>query len=262
MTRFARLLSALLLTCVAATPLRADDAITIFGAASLTDALSEIATDYEAETGEAVRLSFASSSTLARQIESGAPAQIYGSAAERWMDYAEERELIESASRVSPIGNRLVLIVPADSALQDVAIAPDFDLLDLLGADGRLAVGDPDHVPAGIYARQSLEALGVWADIEPRLARAENVRSALALVELGEAPLGIVYETDAAISDKVRIVGVFPEESHDPVTYPFAIVAGQASPAVQALFDYITGEAGLTVFARYGFSVRPAASGG
>lgn len=233
-----------------------NDEITVFGAASLTDALSAIAQQYEAETGTSVRLSFASSSTLARQIESGAPAQIYGSADEQWMDYLEERGLIEDTSRVSPIANRLVFIVPADSPTGEIEIAPSLDLDALLGADGRLAVGDPAHVPAGIYARQALEYLGLWQQAEPRLARAENVRSALALVELGETPLGIVYQTDAALSDKVRVIGVFPEESHPPVRYPFAIVAGAATPQVEALFAYITGAPGLAIFADYGFGTR------
>ncbi len=237
--------------------LRADDTeITVFGAASLTNALTAIAEQYESDTGVSVRLSFASSSTLARQIESGAPAHIYGSAAEQWMDYLQQRDLIEGESRISPIGNRLVLIAPRDSDTADVTIDSDLDLALLLGSDGRLAVGDPVHVPAGIYAQQALQFLGLWHEAEPRLARAENVRSALALVELGEAPLGIVYETDAALSDKVRIVGVFPEESHAPVTYPFAIVADAATPQVEELFAYMTGAPGLAIFGRYGFSTR------
>ncbi len=236
---------------------RADDGeITVFGAASLTDALTTIAQRYEAETGAQVRLSFASSSTLARQIESGAPAHIYGSADELWMDYLEEKGLIAADTRTSPIGNRLVLIAPAGSATGEVTIDGNLDLAGLLGPDGRLAVGDPAHVPAGIYAQPALEFLGLWQETEPRLARAENVRSALALVELGETPLGIVYGTDAALSDKVRIVGVFPEESHEPVSYPFAIVAGAANQQVRELFAYITGEQGLAVFDEYGFSTR------
>lgn len=233
-----------------------DGEITVFGAASLTDAMTAIAERYEEETGTAIRLSFASSSTLARQIEAGAPAQIFGSAAEQWMDYLQEKDLIVVESRVSPIGNHLVLIAPVDSTLADVQLDAHVDLDAMLGQDGRLAVGDPAHVPAGIYARQALEYLGLWQAAEPRLARAENVRSALSLVELGESPLGIVYETDAALSEKVRIVGIFPEESHEPVSYPFAIVAGAETPEVVALFAYMTGEAGLAIFAEYGFSPR------
>lgn len=236
---------------------RADENdITVFGAASLTEAMTTIVERYERETGASIRLSFASSSTLARQIEAGAPAQIFGSAAEQWMDYLEERGLIVAGSRISPIGNRLVLVAPAESSLDTVALEPALDLDALLGVDGRLAVGDPAHVPAGIYAQQALEYLGLWQAAEARLARAESVRSALALVELGEAPLGIVYETDAALSDEVRIVGVFPEESHAPVSYPFAIIAGADTPEVMALYTYMTGEPGLAIFADFGFSPR------
>ena len=252
-----RLVAALLAALFAFAPLhtsRADEEITVFGAASLTDALGEIAAQYEAETGVVVRLSFASSSTLARQIESGAPAQVFASADVKWMDYLEERDLIEAATRVSPIGNRLVMIVPSDSAIESVALVPGLDLGALLGPEGRIAVGDPAHVPAGIYARQALEHLGLWPQAEPRLARAENVRSALALVQLGETPLGIVYGTDAAVGRDVRIVGVFPEESHDPVVYPFAIVKGQGGDQARAFLDYATGAASLAVFERYGFS--------
>jgi len=250
------ILAAILLVSTAVAGLRADDAITVFGAASLTEALSDIAEHYEAETGTIVRLSFASSSTLARQIESGAPVQIYGSADVQWMDYLEELGLIEAASRVDPIGNDLVLIVPSDSPVESVAIGSELDLSALLGPDGRMAVGDPAHVPAGIYARQALNSLGLWPQVENRLARAENVRSALALVELGETPLGIVYKTDAAVSQDVRIVGTFAESSHDPVIYPFAIVAGQADQRVRDLLAYITGAPGLAVFAAYGFTPR------
>ena len=254
MTRF---LAALLAALLALPPLqaaRAADEITVFGAASLTDALSEIAAQYEAQTGVVVRLSFASSSTLARQIESGAPAQVYASADVKWMDYLEERDLIAAASRVNPIGNRLVLIVPAASSIETVALVPGLDLMALLGPDGRIAVGDPAHVPAGIYARQALEYLGLWPQAEPRLARAENVRSALALVQLGETPLGIVYGTDAAVGRDIRVVGAFPEESHDPIVYPFGIVKGQGETLARAFLDYATGAPGLEIFERHGFS--------
>lgn len=233
---------------------RSADEITVFAAASLTDALGTIARQYEAETGVVVRLSFASSSALARQIEAGAPAQVYASADVKWMDYLEERDLIDAASRVSPIGNSLALIVPSDSAIDAVALAPGLDLAALLAPDGRIAMGDPAHVPAGIYGRQALEYLGLWPVAETRLARAENVRSALALVQLGETPLGIVYLTDAAVARNVRVVGVFPPESHDPVTYPFAIVKEQAGPQARGFLDYATGAAGLAVFESYGFS--------
>ena len=248
-----RLLAAAVLL-LASTAVADDDEITVFAAASLTDAVSEAAQLYEEETGVAVRLSFASSSTLARQIESGAPAQIYAAADLKWMDYLAERDLIETATRVHPIGNRLVLVVPSDSPVESVDLGDGVDLAALLGEDGRLAVGDPDHVPAGIYAKEALVSMGAWGALEPRLARAENVRSALALVELGETPLGIVYETDAAVATDIRIVGVFPPESHSPVTYPFAVVKGQRTPGVASLFAFLTGERALAIYDSYGFT--------
>jgi molybdate transport system substrate-binding protein len=203
-----------------------------------------------------VRFSFAASSTLARQIEAGAPAQIYASANETWMDYLADRALIEPDSRISPVGNRLVLIAPVAGAADAVTITPDLDIAAMLGADGRLAVGDPAHVPAGIYAAQALKSLGLWDALAPRLARMGNVRAALALVEHGEAPLGIVYATDARITQGVRVVGTFPADSHPPITYPFAIVKGAGSDAVRALFAYITGAPGLAVLEAYGFSAN------
>ncbi|MDF1586760.1 molybdate ABC transporter substrate-binding protein [Marinimicrococcus flavescens] len=233
---------------------RAQEPVTVFAAASLTDAMEEIGRLYGEQTGHAVRFSFASSSTLARQIEAGAPARLFASASEQWMDYLAERGLIEKASRTSPIGNSLVLIAPADSPLAPQRIDGALDLAALLGPDERLAVGDPDHVPAGIYARKALEALGLWEEAEPRLARADNVRAALALVEQGETPLGIVYGTDAAATDRVRIVGTFPVGSHPPVSYPFALVAGAATEESEALLGYMTGEQGLAVFRRFGFT--------
>jgi molybdate transport system substrate-binding protein len=240
---------------LAATPARAET-VTVFAAASLTDALTAIAGAYEAETGDTVRLSFAASSTLARQIEAGAPAQIYASANERWMDHLEAAGLIEPASRVSPIANALVLVAPADEAPPPVTVDAAFDLAALLGPDGRLAVGDPAHVPAGLYARQALEHLGLWDDVAPRLAAAADVRAALALVDRGEAPLGIVYATDAAIADGVAVIGTFPADSHAPITYPFALVAGEATPAARAFFDHLTGPEAAATLAAAGFTVR------
>lgn len=236
-------------------PARADDT-TMLAAASLTNALEELGAQYIGETGNRVVFSFASSSVLAKQIEAGSPAQIFASADEKWMDYLSERQLIEEDTRVSPIGNALVLIVPADSPVTAVTIDSSLDLAALLGDGGRLSVGDPDHVPAGLYAKESLESLGLWAAAEPMLARAEDVRAALVLVEKGEAPAGIVYATDAAVSDQVRVVGTFPADSHKPITYPFAIVAGQNSDNVAAFFEYVTGPTGLATFEKYGFTTN------
>ncbi len=198
--------------------------VTVFAAASLTNALQDIGEAYTAKTGKRLRFSFASSSVLAKQIEAGAPAHIFVSADEAWMDYLQERNAIATGTRVSPIGNRLVLVAPADSPLTPAALSRGFDLAGLLGPNGRLAVGDPAHVPAGIYAKDAMTALGLWQGVESRLARADNVRAALALVETGEAPLGVVYATDAAASRKIKVVAAFPAGSHKPVTYPFAIV--------------------------------------
>lgn len=234
---------------------QADDT-TMLAAASLTNALEELGAQYTAETGKPVVFSFASSSALAKQIEAGSPAQIFASADEKWMDYLSERSLIEEDTRVSPIGNSLVLIVPADSPVTEVTIDPSLDLAALLGDGGRLSVGDPEHVPAGGYAKESLESLGLWGTAEPLLARAEDVRAALVLVEKGEAPAGIVYATDAAVSDQVRVVGTFPADSHKPITYPFAVVAGQNSEDVAAFFDYVTGPTGLATFEKYGFTAN------
>lgn len=232
----------------------ADEPITVFAAASLTDVLQEIGNAYEAKTGQTARFSFASSSTLARQIEAGAPVQIYASANERWMDYLAERNLIEVETRVSPVSNQLVLIAPANSALEPVSVSSSLDLDKLLGAEERIAVGNTDSVPAGIYAKQALQSLDLWVGAEPRLAPAENVRAALAHVERGETPLGIVYATDAKIDKHVQVLGTFPPSSHKPITYPFAILKDKARPAVAAFFAYLTGPEALPIFVKYGFA--------
>lgn len=230
------------------------ETVTVFAAASLGTALEEIAVRYREATKARVRFSFAASSTLARQIEAGAPAQIFASANQRWMDHLAKTGLIAPESRVSPIGNRLVLIAPADSPLDRVRIDRSLDFTGLLGRDARLAVGDPAHVPAGLYAKQALQSLGHWQRLEPRLARADNVRAALALVARGEAPLGIVYGTDAKISDNVKVLGAFPDGSHAPIAYPFAILNGAKTPEVRALFAFITGAPGRAVFRAHGFA--------
>jgi molybdate transport system substrate-binding protein len=244
------LLSPLALTL--SLPAAAADKVTIYAAASLTDALNALDTAYEARSP--VVASFASSSTLARQIEAGAPAQVFISADTKWMDYLDGKGLIEAASRHNLLGNKLALIAPAVSPIEPLAIDRRLDWQRFLGADGRLAVGDPDHVPAGIYAKEALTSLGVWPLLAPRLARAEDVRGALALVERGETPLGIVYVTDARISTSVKIVGVFPESSHSPIVYPAAIVKGAASPAVEAYFRFLASPQARTVFNRFGFA--------
>ncbi|MFC4236867.1 molybdate ABC transporter substrate-binding protein [Thalassospira xianhensis] len=242
----------------AATTARAQE-ITVFAAASLTDAMTQVAQSYATATGDTLQLSFASSSTLARQIAAGAPADLYISANQKWMTWLADQDLIAANSRHDLLANALVLIAPADSNLAPITINSQTDLTKLIGDEDRIAVGDPDHVPAGIYARQALENLGQWDAIEPRLARADNVRAALALVERGEAPLGIVYATDAAIATDVKIIATFPENSHPAITYPVAITTGQANPAAVKLLAWLLGDDAGTIFAEYGFN-RPATS--
>ena len=245
---------ALLAICLfAAGPGAAAETVTVFAAASLTNALQDIGKAYEARTGIHVVFSFASSSILAKQVEAGAPAQIFASADTQWMDDVERHGLLEPGTRASVLGNELVLIAPKESPAPPQAIGASTDWAKLLGAEGRLCVGDPDHVPAGIYARQALTRLGAWAALEPRLARAEDVRGALALVEQGQAPLGIVYASDAKVSAGVKVLGAFPPSTHSPIVYPFAIVKGQARPAVRAFLSYIRSPGGMAVFKKYGF---------
>jgi molybdate transport system substrate-binding protein len=226
--------------------------ITVYAAASLTNALDELGTGYTQSSGQAVKFSYAASSTLARQIEAGAKADIFFSADTDWMDYLQNRNLINSASRVNVLGNRLVLIAPADSKVQ-IKIAPGFDLAAALG-DGRLSTGDPDSVPIGKYARSALLSLGVWNSVVDRLVRADNVRTALAFVDRGEAPLGIVYETDALVDKKVRIVDWFPANTHPPIVYPMALTIG-ADKGADGFIAYVRGSTGQAIFKKYGFSI-------
>jgi len=241
-----------LLALPPATNARAAAPITVFAAASLTNALQDVDAAFTRVGGVPVKESFASSSVLARQIEAGAPAQVFISADTKWMDYLAGKGLI--GAQTTLLGNQLALIAPADSPLRPFAIGPALDWLRLLGVEGRLAVGDPDHVPAGIYAKESLQHLGAWKDVEPRLARAEDVRGALTLVERGDTPLGIVYVTDARVSAKVKIIGVFPAASHSPIVYPAAIVKGADAPPVRNYFRFLRGTEARAIFARYGFA--------
>jgi molybdate transport system substrate-binding protein len=232
------------------------DSVTVFAAASLSDALQALAAEYRRERGIDIRFSFAASSTLARQIEAGAPADIFVSANAEWMDYLAGKSLIEPASRVEPLGNALVMIAPADNAIQSIDITQGFDIAGLIGKGNRLAAGDPAHVPAGLYAEKALRSLKVWSSAEPLLARADSVRSALVLVERGEAPLGIVYATDALASPKVKIVGTFPQNSYPPIVYPFAIVAGRDTSAARTFLQYLTAGTAASVYRHFGFVWR------
>ena len=232
--------------------------VLVFAAASMANVLTDLDAAFTARTGTPVTSSLAASSMLARQIEAGAPADVYLSADERWMDYLQQRGLLRAGSRRDLVGNSLVLIAPADSPLR-VAVAPGFDLAKLLGS-GRLAVADPDSVPAGIYAREALRNLGVWDAVEPKLVRAENVRAALGYVARGDAPLGIVYRTDALVGGKqVKVVGVFPADSHPPIVYPVALTR-RAGPAAVRFLAFITSPAARPIFRKWGFEpISPAA---
>ena len=246
----------LLLLCLLLLPLTARaQELTVFAAASLTDAMRQIS-DLWVKAGHAApHLSFASSSTLARQIEQGAPANVFASADERWMDYLAKNDLIAAGARKDLLGNELVLIVPSPRAVH-VDIRPDFDLPALLGPDGRLSVGDPTHVPAGIYAAQALRKLGLWDKVARRLAPAEDVRSALLFVERGEAPAGIVYATDAAVSRSVSVAGVFPDSSHDPITYPFAVTKAGDTAEARSFLTFLSSPEAREVWTRSGFKVE------
>ena len=240
---------------LASAPLAAESTrVIVFAAASMADAMQSLTARYNERNGTSIIPSFAASSTLARQIENGAPADIFVSANRRWMDYLEERGRIDPASRCDLLGNRLVLVAPADSAFA-VAIAPDFALAEALGGR-RLAIGDPDHVPAGLYGRQALKALGVWTSVADRLVRSADVRAALALVARAEVAAGIVYATDARLSDRVRVVDGFPAASHDTIVYPAARVAGSEGAAATAFFDYLVSDEGRAVLAGFGFVVE------
>jgi molybdate transport system substrate-binding protein len=230
--------------------------ITVFAAASTTNALTEIGKLYEAGGGGKVTFSFASSSTLAKQIESGAPVDAFLSADTEWMKYLEEKKLLEPGSRVDPLGNRIVFIVPTASAVKTVTVSPKLDLLAILGKDGLLSVGDPAHVPVGKYAKAALEQLKLWPQVEKRIAPAKDVRAGLALVERGESPLGIVYATDAAISDKVRVAGMFPADSHPKIDYPVAAVKGAKGKAALEFIKFLGAPQAKTVWAKYGFEVK------
>lgn len=254
-TRRAALSGAVALLAVAALPLsQAHAATTVFAAASATDALNDIMAAYKAASGKEVIASYASSSTLAQQIEQGAPASVFLSANTKWAKYLDDKKLLEPGSMVDLLGNELVMIAPSDSRAK-VTISKDMDLAGLLG-DGRLSVGDPDHVPVGQYAKGALTSLGLWAVAEPKLARASDVRGALALVERGEAPLGIVYSTDAAVSKGVKTVATFPQESYEKIVYPAALVKGADADA-KAFYSFMTSSpVAKEIFAKYGFSTK------
>jgi molybdate transport system substrate-binding protein len=259
MSRLAGIFAAVvLLWGSASSPATAEDkTLTVFAAASMKNALDDIDTAFTAKTGIKVSASYAASSTLAKQIEQGAPADIFVSADTDWMDYAVGKKNIDEATRVNLLGNSIVLIAPKDSKIDNVTIGQGFDLAKLVG-DGKIATGDVKSVPVGKYAKAALEKLGAWQAAEPKFAMAESVRAALLLVARGEAVLGIVYSTDAKVEPGVKIVGTFPADSHPAIIYPVAATA-TAKPEAKEYLDYLHSAAAKAVLEKYGFTylVKP-----
>ena len=249
--RIMRWIAALLVAWALSAQPASAQTVTVFAAASLKDALDDVGRAYEARTGVKVRVSYAATSAIARQIEQGAPADIFISADSEWMDYLAQRRLIEPSSRRDLLGNRLVLIAPASSKVA-LRIGRGMPLRRALGG-GRLAVAGP-QVPAGKYARGALAALGVWTSVSDRVVDAENVRSALQYVARGEAPLGVVYETDARVEPQVRIVGAFPASTHPPIVYPAAVTTSSRGADAARFLAFLSGREALGAFRRFGFS--------
>jgi molybdate transport system substrate-binding protein len=254
-TRFGGTVVALLLACsLQPIPVSAQSGdVVVFAAASLKNALDAVNAQWQKETGKKATISYASSPALAKQIEQGAPAQVFVSADLDWMDYLAAKSLIKPDTRSNLLGNRIVLIAPRDKA-QPVEIKAGFDLAGLLD-DGRLAIANVDAVPAGKYGKAALEKLGVWAGVSAKIAQAENVRAALLLVSRGEAPAGIVYQTDAAAEPNVKIIGTFPEGTHPPIIYPIALTVGASHPDAAAFLAYIKSAKAKPVFEAQGFTV-------
>jgi molybdate transport system substrate-binding protein len=225
----------------------------VFGAASLKNALDDANAQYQRDAGHKIVVSYGASSALAKQIENGAPADIFISADLDWMDYVAEHKLIKPETRFNLLGNKLVLVAPADSSV-NLAIAPNFPLAQALG-NGRLAMADPSAVPAGKYGKAALEALGVWSSVSSKIAPAQDVRATLLLVSRGEAPLGIVYQTDAAADKSVKIVGTFPEETHPPIIYPIAVTMASTNPDAAAYLGFLKSPSAKPAFEKQGFVV-------
>lgn len=229
--------------------------LSVFAAASLKESLDEAAAAYQKASGQTVRVSYAASSALARQIEQGAPADVFLSADLEWMDYLQQRKLIDPATRRNLLGNTLVLVASAKGNIAPVPLKPGVDLLPRLGQKGRIALGMTASVPAGKYAKASLTSLGVWKSLEPRVAEAESVRAALMLVARGETPLGVVYASDAKAEPKVRVVGIFPENTHAPIVYPVARIAASRNPRAAAFVRWLATPAASKIFRAHGFKV-------
>src|SRR5262245_7508083 len=246
--------AALLVACWAPGAVRAQAGeVVVFAAASLKNALDAVNERWQKETGKKAVISYAASSALAKQIEQGAPAQMFISADLDWMDYLARKNLIKPETRLNLLGNRIVLIAPKDKA-QAVDIKPGFDLVKILG-NGRLSMANVDAVPAGKYAKAALEKLGIWSRVSVKIAQEKIVRPALLLVSRGEAPVGIVYQTDAAADANVKIIGTFPEEAHPPIIYPLALTANATNPDAEAFLAYIKSAKAKPLFEAQGFNV-------
>lgn len=230
--------------------------LTVFAAASLKESMDEAAAAYGAATGQPVRVSYAASSALARQIARGAPADVFVPADLEWMDALQSKALVDRATRTELFGNRLVLVVPADSPARPIALRPGVDLRSLLGARGRIALGMVESVPAGRYARAGLESLGIWDQLAPRIAGVESVRAALMLVARGEVPLGVVYASDARAEPRVRVLATFPAGSHPEIVYPAARVTASRHPQAAGFVSWLGSPAARGIFQRHGFSLR------
>jgi molybdate transport system substrate-binding protein len=247
-----RLIAPFLALALIAAPAMAQD-VTVFAAASLKNALDAVAEERNAETGKKAVISYAASSALAKQITEGAPADIFISADLAWMDHVEKAGLVAGGTRKNLLGNSIVLVAPKDSAVS-VKLAPGVDLAAALGTDGKLAMADVAAVPAGKYGKAALENLGAWAGVEGKVAQAENVRAALAFVSRGEAPLGVVYKTDAAADPAVKIVDTFPADTHPEIVYPAAQLK-DAKPDAKAFLDYLGSTKASAAFGKQGFTV-------
>jgi molybdate transport system substrate-binding protein len=247
-----RLLASVILFSLPTASALASDNVHVAAAASLTDALNDAIAVYETHNDVDVTAIYASSSTLARQIASGSPAQLFLSANVTWMDWLEDQH-INVQQRRDLLQNRLALVSASDSVPMQFTPGEGIAIETLLGERDRLSVGDPDHVPAGIYTQQALETLGEWEALAPRLARGNDVRAALALVEREETPIGVVYQTDAFASKAIRVLGLFPATSHDPITYPVALIDAEQNAAAVALQAWLTSEEALAIFAEHGF---------
>jgi molybdate transport system substrate-binding protein len=235
------------------------DEVAVFAAASLKNALDEVAATYKAETGKSVSINYGASSALAKQIEQAAPADIFFSADLDWMNYLQDRDLIRKETRRTLLGNRLVLVAPHDSTAT-ITLVPGAKLADLLGSDGKLAMANVDSVPAGKYGKAALTKLGVWDAVAARVVQADNVRAALAFVARGEAPVGVVYQTDANAEPAVKVIGTFPEESHPPILYPVALTSSSKNPDAKAFLDFIQSDKAKAAYEKQGFTFAPPSS--